>query len=168
MRTYFNQDPPRRLLRQKAEGMIVKNKHGVSVDWDVAVTRMDDDVRDTLYIEIGPCTEQEFFTAYEVAHILATGKEWELSKEMPEDIMRGMKGGRNMLYVNEGKPDARTMTNHEAAMAINEATTWDECEDIVDAIIDAYFSEMREESEPDWEPVILQWVDDVLEKGEQE
>jgi len=72
-----------------------------------------------------------------------------------------------MLYVNEGKENARTMTDYEGAMAIDKATTWDECEDIVDAVIDAHFSEMREqEDEPDWEPVILQWVDDTLAKGE--
>jgi len=63
--------------------MTVKNAHGVSIDWDLAVINMDDDVRDALHSEIAPCTEQEFFTAYEVAHRLAYGEEWELSKANP-------------------------------------------------------------------------------------
>lgn len=61
----------------------VANVNGVIVDYDVAVSLMDDEIREALHMELAPCTEQEFFTAYEKAHAKKFGEEWELSKENP-------------------------------------------------------------------------------------
>lgn len=63
--------------------MQVINKSGMQINYDAAVQLMDDDLREELHAEIAPCTEQEFFTAYEAAHAEKFGEEWELSKENP-------------------------------------------------------------------------------------
>nr|DAT72235.1 MAG TPA: hypothetical protein [Caudoviricetes sp.] len=62
---------------------MVKNLNDVEIYWDSAVNLMDDDLREELNGELAPCTEQEFFTAYEKAHAEKFGEEWELSKENP-------------------------------------------------------------------------------------
>lgn len=62
---------------------MVKNLNDVEIYWDSAVNLMDDDLREELNGELAPCTEQEFFTAYEKAHAERFGEEWELSKENP-------------------------------------------------------------------------------------
>lgn len=61
----------------------VINANGTEIDYEVAVMHMDDDIREELCREIAPCTEQEFFSAYEQAHERAFGEEWELSKSNP-------------------------------------------------------------------------------------
>jgi len=61
----------------------VKNKNGTVIDYEMAVTAMDDEIREDLHSELAPCTEQEFFTRYEKEHELKFGEEWELSKENP-------------------------------------------------------------------------------------
>lgn len=43
---------------------------------------MDDETREAVHMELAPCTEQEFFTAYEAAHAAKFG-EWELSRPTP-------------------------------------------------------------------------------------
>lgn len=63
--------------------MKVINKNGTQINYDAAVRLMDDDLREELCAQVAPCTEQEFFTAYEVAHAEKFGEEWELSKENP-------------------------------------------------------------------------------------
>ena len=63
--------------------MIVKNNYGVEIDWNTAVYLMDDDLREELSADLAPCTEQEFFEAYEKAHENKFGEEWELAKENP-------------------------------------------------------------------------------------
>lgn len=62
---------------------MVINKNGAEIDFDAAVQLMDDDVREAVHDELAPCTEQEFFTAYETAHFAKFGEEWELSKSNP-------------------------------------------------------------------------------------
>ena len=62
---------------------MVKNLNDVEIYWDAAVNLMDDDLREELNGELAPCTEQEFFNAYEKAHAEKFGEEWELSKENP-------------------------------------------------------------------------------------
>lgn len=62
---------------------MVKNLNDVEIYWDSAVNLMDDDLREELNGELAPCTEQEFFSAYEKAHAEKFGEEWELSKENP-------------------------------------------------------------------------------------
>ena len=61
----------------------VINKSGTEINWDAAIALMDDDIREALHDELAPCTEQEFFTAYEAAHEAKYGEEWELSKDNP-------------------------------------------------------------------------------------
>ena len=63
--------------------MEVINMNGTEINYDAAVMLMDDEIREYLHFEIAPCTEQEFFTAYEKAHAEKYGEEWELSKENP-------------------------------------------------------------------------------------
>nr|DAE10204.1 MAG TPA: hypothetical protein [Myoviridae sp. ctzS633] len=62
--------------------MKVINKNGTAIDFDAAVSMMDDDIRESVHAELAPCTEQEFFAAYEIAHAAKYG-EWELSKANP-------------------------------------------------------------------------------------
>lgn len=61
----------------------VVNKNGYELDFDAAVILMDDEIREEVSEELAPCTEQEFFTAYEEAHEKATGEEWILSESNP-------------------------------------------------------------------------------------
>lgn len=63
--------------------MKVINMNGTEINYEAAVMLMDDEIRESLHFEIAPCTEQEFFTAYEKAHAEKYGEEWELSKENP-------------------------------------------------------------------------------------
>lgn len=63
--------------------MKVINMNGTEINYEAAVDLMDDEIRESLHFELAPCTEQEFFTAYEKAHAEKYGEEWELSKENP-------------------------------------------------------------------------------------
>jgi hypothetical protein len=71
---------------QITEGLkmaMVINKNGTEINFDAAVALMDDDIREDLSMELAPCTDQEFFSAYESRHEEKYGEEWELSKENP-------------------------------------------------------------------------------------
>lgn len=61
----------------------VINANGTEIDYAAAVALMDDDICAELNDKLAPCTEQEFFTAYEQAHEAKYGEEWELSKANP-------------------------------------------------------------------------------------
>lgn len=63
--------------------MKVTNKNGTEIDFNVAVMLMDDEIREELHEDMAPCTDQEFFSAYEARHEAKYGEEWELSKENP-------------------------------------------------------------------------------------
>lgn len=63
--------------------MNVINMNGTEIDFDAAANMMDDEIREELHFKLSPCTEQEFFTAYENAHFEKYGEEWELSKSNP-------------------------------------------------------------------------------------
>lgn len=63
--------------------MIVVNTSGVEISFESAVELMDGDIREELHSELVPCTEQEFFSAYEKAHEERFGETWELSKKNP-------------------------------------------------------------------------------------
>ena len=63
--------------------MKVININGTEINYESAVELMDDEICESLNFELAPCTEQEFFTAYEKAHEEKYGEEWELSKENP-------------------------------------------------------------------------------------
>jgi len=62
----------------------VDNASGVSVDFNAALTLMDEEIRKKLHREMGDCTDQEFFTEYEREHEKKYGKEWELSGYNPQ------------------------------------------------------------------------------------
>lgn len=61
----------------------VINQNGTEINFEAAVYYMDDEIREALHMELAPCEDQEFFTAYEKAHYDKYGEEWELSKENP-------------------------------------------------------------------------------------
>ncbi len=61
----------------------VVNSYGNEIDFDVAVSMMDDDIREAVHFALAPCTDQEFFDEYARRHEERFGEEWELSKENP-------------------------------------------------------------------------------------
>lgn len=61
----------------------VINMSGAEINYDAAVMLMDDDLREELHHKLAPCTDQEFFTAYEKAHQKKFGEIWYLSEENP-------------------------------------------------------------------------------------
>ena len=63
--------------------MKVKNKNDYELDFEAAVNLMDDEIREKINFKMAPCSEQEFFTAYEEEHLKEFGEEWELSKANP-------------------------------------------------------------------------------------
>lgn len=63
--------------------MTIINKNGTEINFDTAAELMDDEIREQLADKLAPCSEQEFFTAYETAHAEKYGEEWELSKANP-------------------------------------------------------------------------------------
>ena len=65
------------------KNIMVTNTNKYELDFTVAIMYMDDQICESLHNVMSPCTEQEFFTAYEKAHSEAYGEEWELSKANP-------------------------------------------------------------------------------------
>lgn len=63
--------------------MKVINKNGKSIDFYTAVELMDAEICVKLNDDLAPCSQQEFFTAYEKAHKEKHGEDWELSKSNP-------------------------------------------------------------------------------------
>lgn len=63
--------------------MTIINKNGTEINFDTAAELMDDEIREQLADKLAPCSEQEFFSAYETAHAEKYGEEWELSKANP-------------------------------------------------------------------------------------
>lgn len=61
----------------------VMNGYGVEINFDAAVNMMDDEIRESLSMKMAPCTDQEFFDAYEKKHMEVFEEEWELSKKNP-------------------------------------------------------------------------------------
>ena len=61
----------------------VVNRQGESINYEAAVELMDNEIRERLHSEMAPCSNQDFFTAYENAHEIKYGEEWELSKRNP-------------------------------------------------------------------------------------
>lgn len=58
--------------------MKVINQNGTEIDFEVAVSLMDDEIREDLNRELAPCSEQEFFSAYEKAHAEKYGEEFQI------------------------------------------------------------------------------------------
>lgn len=63
--------------------MMVANKNGVKVNFEVAEMYMDDEIREEIHNELAPCTDQEFFDEYAKRHEEKFGEEWEMAKENP-------------------------------------------------------------------------------------
>lgn len=61
----------------------VINQNGKALDFGAATILMDDEIRSRLHDKLAPCEPQEFFSAYETAHMEKYGEEWELSKANP-------------------------------------------------------------------------------------
>lgn len=61
----------------------VTNEYGVEINFDVAVSLMDDEIREDVHSDLAPCTEQEFFDAYCKKHEAKYGEEFELAKRNP-------------------------------------------------------------------------------------
>lgn len=57
----------------------VMNQNGQEVEFDDAVFYMDDEIREELHMKLAPCTDQEFFTAYEKAHYQKYSEEFEVN-----------------------------------------------------------------------------------------
>lgn len=61
----------------------VVNEYGVNIDYDLAVSMMDDDLREEIHGEFAPCTDQQFFDEYVKRHAKKFNEVWELAKENP-------------------------------------------------------------------------------------
>lgn len=61
----------------------VINAAGTKINFESALALMDEEIREELHAELAPCTDQEFFSAYEARHEAKFGEEWELSKANP-------------------------------------------------------------------------------------
>lgn len=62
---------------------IVMNEYGVKIDFNVALSLMDDELREKVHMELAPCTEQEFFDAYAKTYVEKYGEEWVLDNPNP-------------------------------------------------------------------------------------
>lgn len=65
------------------EFITVINRSGEEIYYGAAVQHMDEDIREELHRQLAPCSEQEFFSAYEEAHEARFGAEWFLSDSNP-------------------------------------------------------------------------------------
>lgn len=50
-----------------------------AVDFDAAVSLMDDEIREEVHSEMAPCSEQEFMDAYAKAHHEKYGEEFKVN-----------------------------------------------------------------------------------------
>ena len=62
---------------------IVMNEYGVKIDFNIALSLMDDELREKVHMELAPCTEQDFFDAYAKAYAEKYGEEWVLDNPNP-------------------------------------------------------------------------------------
>lgn len=62
---------------------MVTNINGTMINFAAAVVLMDADICEQLNAELAPCTDQEFFAAYEAAHTAKYGESWWLSNVNP-------------------------------------------------------------------------------------
>lgn len=58
--------------------MKVINQDGHEINFEAAVSLMDDEIREDLNRELAPCSDQEFFSAYEKAHEEKYGEEFQI------------------------------------------------------------------------------------------
>lgn len=62
----------------------VLNRFGDEINFDFAVQMMDDELREELHNAIAPCSKQEFFDAYALAHMRKYGEVWVLDTQNPQ------------------------------------------------------------------------------------
>lgn len=62
---------------------IVFNEWGTEINYDIAVSMMDDDLREEIHRELAPCTEQEFFDEYAKRHKEKFDEEWIFTEKNP-------------------------------------------------------------------------------------
>ena len=53
--------------------------NGEMVDFEVAVSLMDDEIREEVHADLAPCTEQEFMDAYVKLHEAKYGETFEIN-----------------------------------------------------------------------------------------
>jgi hypothetical protein len=61
----------------------VKNSYGLKIDMDVAISLMDNELREFVAYQLGLSSDQEFFDTYAKEHEKKFGEEWELTKKHP-------------------------------------------------------------------------------------
>lgn len=62
---------------------MIKNEYGILIDFDIAVSLMDDDIRERVHYELAPCTDQEFFDRYCRYHIEKFGDDFQPAQRNP-------------------------------------------------------------------------------------
>lgn len=62
----------------------VINQWGLELDFDQAVELMDFEIRERIHSEFSPCSEQEFFVLYSMAHLMKYGDYWVVDDIRPE------------------------------------------------------------------------------------
>ena len=67
----------------KGNSEMVVNSWGTEVSFDLAVSHMDDALREELHRELAPCSMQAFFDAYAEAHRERFGEDWIADEENP-------------------------------------------------------------------------------------
>lgn len=72
-----------RMFREERKMNEITNHYGRTIDFDAAVNLMDDELREQIHNEMAPCSQQEFFDRYAVAHYERFGEEWEPAKPNP-------------------------------------------------------------------------------------
>lgn len=62
----------------------VINNDCISIDFDLAVSLMDDEIREDVHEKFSPCSKQKFFEQYYLAHKVKYGEIFELAKANPQ------------------------------------------------------------------------------------
>lgn len=75
---YIDNEASSASKKTEVKKMEVINRDGHEINFEAAVSLMDDELREELNRELAPCTEQEFFEAYEKAHAEKFGEEFQI------------------------------------------------------------------------------------------
>lgn len=86
--TYGQGNKQRVLLNElKGDGdRLIRTKNGVFIDFDIAVSVMDNDLRESVHYDLAPCNDQEFYDDYARRHIAKFGAgSWILDQIKPKN-----------------------------------------------------------------------------------
>jgi hypothetical protein len=61
----------------------ITNAYGKHINFEATINLMDDEIREAVHNVKAPCTAQEFFDSYAVAHLVKFGEEFEPAKKNP-------------------------------------------------------------------------------------